>query len=205
MYTSSQPAEHGRMLAACAVALATAVGSTAVGSPAPAGSLVESRTIAQLERYCSTSWRNAGIRRDDWEDCTQQALLEMLERVSLAGLPVSVEDSESLERRELNRTVWRLAKRNRRAARFERFDESCPLRDGGPAGRSAAPADWDDVSRTAAELLTERQIEILELSRDGWKVAEVARRLGLSPERVSDEKYKAIAKLRDRLAPGSEE
>src|SRR5262245_11888691 len=125
------PADRHRVLAACAVALATAVGSSAMSSSAEArstemastGAPISAGTIANLERYCSASWRNAGIRRDEWDDCTQQALLEMLEAVSPEGLPVAIHDSESQERRELNRTVWRLVQRSRRAPRLDQFDE----------------------------------------------------------------------------------
>ena len=40
----------------------------------------------------------------------------------------------------------------------------------------------------------------MQLSFDGWSVQEIADELKASPERVSDEKYKAIRKLRGRLA-----
>ena len=38
------------------------------------------------------------------------------------------------------------------------------------------------------------------MSLDGWSVQEIAAELGSPPERVSDEKYKAIRKLRHRLS-----
>ena len=34
---------------------------------------------------------------------------------------------------------------------------------------------------------------------EGWSVMEIANRLDLPPARVSDEKYKGIAKLREQL------
>ena len=52
----------------------------------------------------------------------------------------------------------------------------------------------------AKNLLTQRQQSILQLSFEGWSVQEVGRKLDLPPERVSDEKYKAIRKLRAHLA-----
>jgi DNA-binding NarL/FixJ family response regulator len=171
------------------------VGSNAAASP------VEAKTIAQLERYCTASWRNAGIRRDEWEDCTQQALLEMLELVSAGGLPLSIDDKQSAERRELNRTVWRLVQRIRRTPHADRFDERRSDRVANPP--DTASLKWDDVASMAAEVLSARQLQILELSRDGWKVAEIADQLGLPADRVSDEKYKAINRLRERLDHGS--
>src|SRR5438094_162707 len=66
----------------------------------------------------------------------------------------------------------------------------------GQASAQAPPA--------AAELLSQRQQRILRLSFEGWSVHEISDELNLPPERVSDEKYKAIRKLRARLAGGSE-
>jgi len=40
----------------------------------------------------------------------------------------------------------------------------------------------------------------MQLSFEGWSVHEIAAELRTPPERVSDEKYKAIRKLRGRLA-----
>ena len=39
----------------------------------------------------------------------------------------------------------------------------------------------------------------MQLTCEGWTVADIAGELGLSAERVSDEKYKAIHKLRAHL------
>ena len=47
-----------------------------------------------------------------------------------------------------------------------------------------------------------RQQAILRLSFEGWSVQEMAEELRTPPERVSDEKYKAIRKLRAHLCRG---
>jgi len=39
----------------------------------------------------------------------------------------------------------------------------------------------------------------LQLSFEGWSVPEIGNELSLSVERVSDEKYKAVRKLRSHL------
>jgi DNA-directed RNA polymerase specialized sigma subunit len=187
----SHPNQNGRAkLAAYAVALATAVGGTsssAEGAPA----------IEKLERYCTASWRNAGIARQDWEDCTQQALTELLERASHRQLAEAIENAESEERRELNRSVWRTTQRWRRSARWYSLEE----------GSLAAASEnervgeaWDQVVEAGRSCLSRRQQQILSLTRDGWRVSEIAARLSLSAARVSDEKYKAIAKLREHLS-----
>jgi RNA polymerase sigma factor (sigma-70 family) len=56
------------------------------------------------------------------------------------------------------------------------------------------------VRHAALEILTPRQQRILQLTFDGWSVQEIAGRLDLPAERISDEKYKAIRKLRMSFA-----
>jgi DNA-binding NarL/FixJ family response regulator len=48
-------------------------------------------------------------------------------------------------------------------------------------------------------VLSDRQRRIVELSADGWAVPDIAAELRTTPERVSDEKYKAVRKLRAEL------
>jgi len=179
-------------LAACTVAVAAAVGGTSAAAP--------SEAIDQIQRYCARSWQNAGIAPQDWQDCTQQALLELLERVSQGGLTDAIDSIDSHERRELNRTVWRTIQRWRRRPRVGSYEESSV-----PVDRSARASHheaWDEVLVVARDCLTERQQRILQLTRDGWKNSEIAHELSLTSARVSDEKYKSICKLRERLDIG---
>ncbi|MDP6468915.1 MAG: hypothetical protein QF918_14300 [Pirellulaceae bacterium] len=186
----SQRNRHDRPLkfAACAVAVVAAVGSSALASSS------EASTINQIERYCTVSWRNAGIEQQDWSDCTQQALQELLERVSRNQLQAAVQNNESQERQELNRTVWRTIKRWQRAPRPAQLEESYVC--GSCDTRQDA---WDEVMRAARQHLSERQTRILKLTREGWQANEIATELRITPARVSDEKYKAIRKLRQQL------
>jgi RNA polymerase sigma factor (sigma-70 family) len=55
------------------------------------------------------------------------------------------------------------------------------------------------IDRAANETLTTRQCSILKDTVQGYTVPEIAARLKTTPERVSDEKYKAIRKLRELL------
>ena len=47
-----------------------------------------------------------------------------------------------------------------------------------------------------AQFHADRQQRIVQMSFDGWSVNEIATQLHIPAERVSDEKYKAIRKLR---------
>lgn len=192
--SNSRRRERGLMLAACAVAFATAVG--APGSTPAA----EVNAIHKIERYCTTSWRNAGIRPQEWEDCTQQALVELLSAMSSADLQVAIEQPESEPRRELNRAVWRLVQRCRRQVREVSLLDVFPE----PRATTDHQDDWRAIELAADELLSPRQQQILEWTRDGWRVADIASKLEASSERISDEKYKAISKLRARLGPPSQ-
>ena len=174
--------------AACAVAVAAAVGGSALASAS------EASAINQIERYCTVSWRNAGIAQQDWSDCTQQALQELLERVSRNQLQVAMQNTESQERQELNRTVWRTIKRWQRAPRPVQLEESY-IRGTCDTRQDA----WDEVMTAARQHLSERQTRILKLTREGWQANEIATELDITSARVSDEKYKAIRKLRRQL------
>ena len=50
-------------------------------------------------------------------------------------------------------------------------------------------------------MLSPRQQRIVRMSFEGWSVHDIASELRLPPERVSDEKYKAIRKLRATFLP----
>jgi len=63
-------------------------------------------------------------------------------------------------------------------------------------------ADARDVVRHAATaVLTERQQKIMQMSFEGWSVQDIAAKLDMPAERVSDEKYKAIRRLREHISP----
>lgn len=193
MFTSRQRDDGRALIAACAMAMAAAVGTSVSAAPC------ESPSLARLERYCTTSWKNAGIRRDDWEDATQQTLLEMLEQTSAEGLSSAIDDPESIERRELNRAVWRIVQRSRRSRKNVSYnDRTMPVAEmrGEPGSGARVWSELDDVAR---DVLSERQRSILDLTRQGWRVSEIADKLQIPASRVSDEKYKAIARLREEI------
>jgi hypothetical protein len=181
--------ERGLMIAACAVAFATAVSSPSHVRASDA------QVVRKIERYCTTSWRNAGIRPQEWEDCTQQALVELLDRLPTSDLSVAIEQPDSDARRELNRAVWRLVKRNRRQPKGVSFSDAYVQ----SRPTNGSQTSWDEMELAARDCLSLRQWQILEMTRAGWRVVEIAEELDATPDRISDEKYKAITKLRERL------
>jgi RNA polymerase sigma factor (sigma-70 family) len=183
-----------------AVVLGTAL--SAMPSPAVAAGTVSCpettlKAIADMNRYCSTCWRNARLPMDSWTDCTQEVFKKLLERVPQDGWD-RVLRGEGSERREFLRAIDAVKKRTQRAHKYSGAVEAVADR---REQHSRQLADERELVREAAdEVLSPRQKQILQMSFEGWSVQEMARELCLPAERVSDEKYKAIRKLRDHLA-----
>lgn len=159
---------------------------------------VSAESIASIERYCTSSWRQAGIPMHDWEDCTQDTMLELLSRVPHKQLAHAIEKPQSSERRELMRSVWCVAQRWRRAT--QKRPVSLDLLGDWQEGTSS---DTDFVDQealsSAMQSLSSTQQQILGLFVDGNSIADIAKQLELSPAGVSDQKYKAIRSLKSHF------
>jgi RNA polymerase sigma factor (sigma-70 family) len=156
----------------------------------------ETPAVADIGRYCTSCWRNARLPVDAWGDCTQDVLTRMLERVPTARWELALQ-ADGEERRELFRAIDAVKKRTQRARRYSGAVESAP--DGRSAGEQKLAEDRETVRLAARQLLSPRQQRILQLSFEGWSVHEIGAELALPVESVSDEKYKAVRKLRAHL------
>jgi len=175
-------------------ALTAALGSTAQGRESPATLC----TVADLSRYCTVCWRNARLPADSWGDCTQEVLCRLLERLPRESWGRALK-AESEEHREFVRAIDAVKKRTQRQKRWN--SNSLDLVADRHYGQRRRLADERAAVRQAAsEVLTPRQQQIMQLSFEGHLVQEIGHKLSLTPERVSDEKYKAIRKLRAHLA-----
>jgi len=155
------------------------------------------RAIADMNRYCSTCWRNARLPMDSWTDCTQEVFKKLLERVPQDSWG-QVLHSEGSERREFLRAIDAVKKRTQRARKYSGAVETVADR---REQHSRQIADVREmVHEAATEVLSQRQQQIVQMSLEGWSVQDMAEELRLPAERVSDEKYKAIRKLREHLA-----
>ncbi|MGE3806308.1 MAG: sigma-70 family RNA polymerase sigma factor [Gemmataceae bacterium] len=152
------------------------------------------RAVADLSRYCSACWRNARVHPDRWTDCTQQVFARLLERVPPQNWDRSLH-GDGLERREFLRAIDAVKKRTRRERWLANLPEAGVADRHHPNERRLAE-DREAVRDAAAEVLSNRQQQILQLSFEGWSVRDIASNLELPEARVSDEKYKAIRKLR---------
>ncbi len=169
---------------------------TALSVPAVAGQATTSKAIADMSRYCATCWRNARLPMDSWSDCTQEVFRRLLERVPADAWDQTLR-GEGEERREFLRAIDTVKKRTQRARKFSpAIDNVADPRD---RRRDDLREQREVVRQAAAEVLSPRQQRILQLSFEGWSVQEMSAEMRLPVERVSDEKYKAIRKLRGYL------
>lgn len=193
-------------LAACALVVASSAAEpaaqAATGAAAAATAAVsqvsESVILRKIRAYCSRSWQNAGINRQEWSDCTQQVFARLLERVDRDRFLIAIEDAESSERRELNRAIWATSQRSRREKKYSTLDHAVGQtedRDPWPAKMESLALVRNAVNGEEARLSATQQ-EIVTRWSDGESISAIADSLKLTPARISDEKYKAIQKLR---------
>ena len=162
------------------------------------GGAAEARTVQDLSRYCTACWRNARLPADRWNDCTQEVLVRLLERVPTVDwertLPPKARSGASSCGPSTPSRSASSAPASWRTTRTTRSPTSVPRTRSRAGGARAARA--SPPTRCSSE----RQQHILQLTIEGWSVPEIADELGTTAERVSDEKYKAIRKLRTHLA-----
>lgn len=179
-----------------AVVLGTAL--AAAGPEARANAeQISPKAITNVSKYCTACWRNARLPQDQWGDCTQEVLTRLLQ-----NLPAKAWDRvlgpDSEERREFVRAIDAVKKRYQRG-RWQSAalpELVADVRESESRSRNDQRAEMDQA---AQHVLSARQQRILALTCDGHNVADIASQLSMTPERVSDEKYKAIRKLRSYL------
>ena len=186
-------ARSRRLMAAVVVgtALSALGGETQAKAAQPA-----TDAVTDISRYCQVCWRNARLSPDSWQDCTQEVLVRLLQTVEpdkWAGLL----RQETDERKEFLRAIDAVKKRTQRARKLSGLaDEVADRRYAPEATRNEL---HEELTKVSNKVLSDRQKSILRLACDGWSIPEIADELSTTVERVSDEKYKAIRKLRKEI------
>lgn len=175
--------------------VAAVVLGTAMSTIAAPSTGVAATAVNDLSRYCTACWRNAHLPVDSWADCTQDVLIRMLERVPESSWPRALQ-AEGDERREFIRAIDAVKKRAQRARRYVAWDS---IDEAAAAVQSQDHSDRREAVDRAVLNLTDRQQSIIGDTMRGFTVPEIAARLSMAPERVSDEKYKAIRKLQSAV------
>ena len=177
-----------------AVFLGTAL--SALGANSLDAAEINPRAVNDIGRYCTSCWRNARLPMDAWGDCTQEVFRRLLERIPTTSWDKTLR-IDADERREFIRAIDAVKKRVQRARRYADGVEVAA--DPRPGNDRRLAEQREEVSRAADEVLSARQKRIMQLSFEGWSVQEIADEVVMPVERVSDEKYKAIRKLRSHL------
>ncbi len=179
------------MLVAVVMGAALALPGEKAGAAQPT-----QQSVTDVSRYCQVCWRNARLHPDTWPDATQEVLTRLLERVEPSRWSTLLK-TDGEDRREFIRAIDAVKKRTQRTRKLSGLaDDVSDHRSQPEAARNELREVVDSAAR---QTLSIRQQRILQLSGDGWSVPEIARELRTSVERVSDEKYKAIRKLRKHL------
>jgi RNA polymerase sigma factor (sigma-70 family) len=176
-----------------AVVLGTALAAMGPESNARAEE-ISPKAINNISRYCTACWRNARLPQDEWNDCTQEVLARLLRNLPAKSWE-QVLANETEERREFIRAIDAVKKRYQRG-RWQSASAPELVADARQQELRDRGDERDAVQQAAQRVLSDRQQSILRLLCDGHNVADIATELSMSPERVSDEKYKAIQKLR---------
>lgn len=182
-----------------AVVIGTALTASESKAQSQAGHPVratDSDAVRDISRYCQACWRNARLPADRWEDCTQQVFSRLLETVE-ADKWATLLKNEDDDRREFFRAIDAVKKRTQRARRYT--DLTPDVADVRGRFEDGLRDQREVLNRAVNEVLSPRQQRIVELTAGGWAVPEIAQELGTTTERISDEKYKAIRKLRNHL------
>ena len=156
---------------------------------------ISGQAIQDISRYCTACWRNARLPVDRWSDCTQEVLRRLLERLE-PGAWEQVMTREAEEHKEFIRAIDAVKKRTQRERQpAPLFEDSVAAH----ADNGSLDEEREVLSRLASQFLSARQQNVLRMLCEGWSVRDIAKELDTTPERVSDEKYKAIQKLRGYL------
>jgi RNA polymerase sigma factor (sigma-70 family) len=154
------------------------------------------KAISDISRYCHVCWRNARLHPDSWSDATQEVLTRLLERVEPSRWSTMLKN-EGEDRREFLRAIDAVKKRTQRGRKYTAMVED--VTDSRSQPETARNELREVIANASQKVLSFKQQQILQLSGSGWSVPEIAEELNTSVERVSDEKYKAICKLRKHL------
>src|SRR5438270_2147152 len=120
------------------------------------------QTVNDLSRYCTACWRNARLPSDVWPDCTQEVFARLLERIPPAAWGQTLSD-EGQERREFLRAIDAVKKRVQRGRKWSAYPEES-VADHRPAVERQRAEVKEELSQAAAEVLSDRQQQILQLT-----------------------------------------
>ena len=179
---------------------------------APARDAADARAIgsglAQLNRYLGRAWYRAGIPVQMHDDCSQGvyvALLQNLGRDRFDSLLADIGHSgirdvlsrETADGPDFFRAIDTVKKRAQRERTFQPLDAVMATAATEPDDDRA---DWRGALQEAIDQsLNPREAALIYATLKGETPAEIAEQWGVAPKTVSNEKTRAIQKLREAL------
>ena len=163
--------------------------------------------ISQLNRYLSRAWSRAGLPTQVQDDCTQAVYTTLLQNLGRDGFDHLAADvgengipdvlsRETPDGPDFFRAVDMVKKRAQRERSYQALDEFSDV-----AGTDGAATDWQSALNEAiANNLNPREASLIHDTLQGKTPAEIAHDWGVAPKTVSNEKTRALAKLRDALS-----
>jgi RNA polymerase sigma factor (sigma-70 family) len=165
--------------------------------------------LSQLDRYLGRTWYRAGLSPQQHDDCTQAVyatLLQSLGRdrfdqllgeVGHYGIR-DVLSRETAEGPDFFRAIDTVKKRAQRERTFQPLD----LVDAASINRPENLGDdWKSTLQEAIlASLSPREAALIQATLQGETPAEIAQQWGVAPKTVSNEKTRALQKLREALS-----
>jgi RNA polymerase sigma factor (sigma-70 family) len=164
--------------------------------------------LGQLDRYLARAWYRAGLSPQQHDDCTQAvyaSLLQSLGRERFDQLLAEVGEygirdvlsRETAEGPDFFRAIDTIKKRAQRERTFQPLD----LVEISMVNRPDDPFDdWKSTLQEAiVSSLSPREAALIQATLQGETPAEIAQQWGIAPKTVSNEKTRALQKLREAL------
>jgi RNA polymerase sigma factor (sigma-70 family) len=165
--------------------------------------------LAQIDRYLARAWFRAGIAPQQHDDCTQAVyatLLQGLGRDRFDQLLSDVGQSgirdvlsrETADGPDFFRAIDTVKKRAQRERSFQPL-ETIDAASINKPGESSS--DWkNSLQEAILSSLSPREAALIQATLQGETPAEIAQQWGIAPKTVSNEKTRALQKLREVLS-----
>jgi len=165
--------------------------------------------LAQLDRYLARAWFRAGLASQQHDDCTQAVYASLLQtfgrdrfdqllgEVGEVGIR-DVLSRETADGPDFFRAVDTVKKRAQRERTYQPLDSVDAASMNRPDESAAV---WkDSLHEAILSSLSPREAALIRATLQGETPAEIAQQWGIAPKTVSNEKTRALQKLREVLA-----
>lgn len=163
---------------------------------------------SQLNRYLSKTWYRAGVPQQQHDDCSQAVYVSLLQNLGRRRFDLLVGEignlgirdvlsRETAEGPDFFRAIDTVKKRAQREKTYLPLDSVDVV---GHDGGSEGPTYWRGALEEAIEQsLSPREADLVHETLQGKTPAEIAEAWGVAPKTISNEKSRAIQKLREAL------